>query len=102
MIQSTSKILLSQIKFLLDKNMLDMNAFTPQLEIISLKKILQDAVTISSGQAHLRSIKLNRKFKGSDIELQIDKMRTIQILLNLISNAIKFSPDNGEIDVECN
>lgn len=28
-------------------------------------------------------------------------MRTIQILLNLISNAIKFSPDDSKIDIEC-
>ena len=47
------------------------------------------------GQARLKAIKLNRKFDSSDIELQIDQMRTIQILLNLISNAIKFSPENG-------
>ena len=53
-------------------------------------------------QARLRAIKLKRKFNSSDIELQIDQMRTIQILLNLISNAIKFSPENGEIEIESN
>ena len=53
------------------------------------------------GQARIRGIKLNRKFHDSDVELQIDQMRTIQILLNLISNAIKFSPEDGQIDIEC-
>ena len=53
------------------------------------------------GQARVRGIKLNKKYKGTDVELQIDQMRTIQILLNLISNAIKFSPEDGKIDIEC-
>jgi signal transduction histidine kinase len=47
------------------------------------------------GQARTKDIKLIRVFKGKDITLQMDQMRTIQILLNLISNAIKFSPENG-------
>lgn len=53
------------------------------------------------GQARTKSIKLVKKFHGIDVDLQIDQMRTIQILLNLISNAIKFSPDNSKIYIEC-
>lgn len=53
------------------------------------------------GQASIRGIKLRTKFNGANVELQIDQLRTIQILLNLISNAIKFSPDSGSIEIEC-
>ena len=54
------------------------------------------------GQAKVRGLTLNFSFKQKDIRLQLDQMRTIQILLNLISNAVKFSPENAKIEIECN
>ena len=80
--------------------MLDQKVFVPQLERISLKKVLTDVISIMQGQARLRAIRIALKFTGKDIVLQIDQMRTIQILLNLISNAIKFSPEDSVIHLE--
>jgi len=41
-------------------------------------------------------------FEQKDVRLEADKMRTTQILLNLISNAIKFSYDDEKIKIKCN
>ena len=69
LIVSTSKILLSQIKFLLDKSMIDQKVFAPQLQKLSLKKLLRDTTAIMDGQAKIRCIKLVMIFKVDDVEL---------------------------------
>ena len=73
----------------------------PQLQQMSLKKVVCDTATMMIGQARLKNIRFSIKFAGDDIQLQIDLMRTTQILLNLISNAVKFSPENSKVEIEC-
>lgn len=51
-------------------------------------------------QAELQEIDIQCKFKGSDLILSMDKMRTIQILLNLISNALKFSGEYETVKIK--
>ena len=82
--------------------MIDQKVFAPQLEKVLLKKLLHDTVKIMEGQARVRGIKLIFEFKQDDVQLDLDQMRTVQILLNLISNAIKFSPDEEKIEIKCN
>ena len=81
--------------------MLDQKSFVSQLERLSLKKVITNATSIMKAQAMLRNIKIGVGFKCNDLMLDIDNMRTTQILFNLISNAIKFSNDSGRIIVKC-
>ena len=53
LIVSTAKLLLSQVKLTLDKNMLDNNAFTPNFEYYPLNKTIIDVTRILNGQAAL-------------------------------------------------
>jgi two-component system sensor histidine kinase EvgS len=84
---------------LLDKNLLEKGQFSPQLEHINLSKLVSETVAILQGQASLKNIeiKVNDDLNGKI--LNIDSLRTQQILINLISNAIKFSCQSGLIEV---
>jgi CO dehydrogenase/acetyl-CoA synthase delta subunit len=53
LIVSTAKLLLSQVKLTLDKNMLDNNAFVPNFEYYPLNKTIIDVTRILDGQASL-------------------------------------------------
>jgi len=45
----TSKLMLSQVKLLLDKNMLEHDLFLPNLEVASFNKSVADAISILRG-----------------------------------------------------
>ena len=53
LIVSTAKLLLSQVKLTLDKNMIDNNAFTANYEYYPLNKTIIDVARILNGQAEL-------------------------------------------------
>jgi hypothetical protein len=55
-------MLLAQVKFLLDKNLLEKKLFVPHYEKHSLRKILTDIVNIVQTQANLRKINIHLDF----------------------------------------
>ena len=82
--------------------MLDRQVFMPQLEFNSLKNVIRDAVDIMKGHATYSKISMVIVFKKEkDIILKIDRMRSLQIILNLVSNAIKFSLGGQSVQVIC-
>jgi hypothetical protein len=50
---STAQLLLSEVKLVLDKNMLDNNMFAPIYEFFPLKKTILEVVKILEAQAAL-------------------------------------------------
>jgi len=54
--------------------------------------IVRQAVAHNSGYAHGKSIELTLKFSPGMPHIQADELRLLQVLDNLIGNAIKFSP----------
>jgi len=53
LIVSTAQLLLSEVKLVLDKNMLDNNMFAPIYEFFPLKKTILEVVKILEAQAAL-------------------------------------------------
>jgi signal transduction histidine kinase len=64
-------------------------------------EILDEACEIFEVQAQTRSIQLRREKDSPLPPANIDRHRILQVLSNLIDNAIKFTPEGGTLTVRC-
>ena len=62
-------------------------------------KIVMESVETMWSVANLKNIRINADVKDRIPELVVDQERVKQVLINLIDNAIKFSPDGSVINV---
>ena len=91
--------LLGLINNILDLSKIEAGRMTQTLGTVDLKVALQSAVTDT---ASLRSTRRQRSVIDLDqgpLEVLADGLRLRQILLNLLANASKFTPEDGEITV---
>ena len=99
LIYNTAKLLNSQVQETLDRNLIGKNMVYAKLSYVSLANIVQEAVTLLAPQANFTQVSLKYYGPEKGVSVQIDHMRVMQILINFISNAIKFSPKNSTIIV---
>ena len=96
---STTQLLLSQVKLLLDRNMLEKNIFVPNLEMHSINNTINSVVRILEQQAELQHIKIKYQKLDKDVIVKIDLLRIQQIIINLLTNSLKFSKKDDSIIV---
>ncbi|MBI4970615.1 MAG: hybrid sensor histidine kinase/response regulator [Candidatus Omnitrophica bacterium] len=84
---------------LLDFSKLEAGKMKMEKEPADIKRIVQDAVDSMRPLAEKKRLKLEIVPPTEKIVVFADPLRIIQVLTNLISNAIKFTPEDGRIDV---
>lgn len=85
-------------------DLLDMSKFTANKMSISLKKVnlneLVDAVVTECNELYLKDKPINMIFNSSKKNIvNVDKSKIEQVLRNLLTNSIKFTPENGNIEI---
>jgi signal transduction histidine kinase/DNA-binding response OmpR family regulator len=65
-------------------------------------QIIRETTQDLAAKAHEKRIDLSFKsFAGEKLEISADRERIKQVLINLIVNAIKFTPEGGTVEVGC-
>jgi signal transduction histidine kinase len=97
-ILAAGKHLLSLINDILDLSKVEAGKMDLDLGPVSISNTLSSAVAMQRERAASKGIELGLDVQAID-SIQADERKVRQVLFNLLSNALKFTPAGGHIDV---
>jgi len=98
-IAAAAKHQLSLINDILDLSKVEAGRMELELTAFDLDTAIDNALTLVRERASRRSIVLGRAIDDPLGTIRADERKVKQVLLNLLSNALKFTPEGGRIDV---
>ncbi|MBP8081962.1 MAG: PAS domain S-box protein [Spirochaetes bacterium] len=90
--------LLRLINDVIDISKIEEGKFTLSIERVDMVSLLRSSVDMIAYQANQKNISVELSV-GGPFEVDADIKRIKQVLLNLLSNALKFTHENGRIEV---
>jgi signal transduction histidine kinase len=98
-IQSSGRHLLGLINDVLDFSKLDAGALELEEGAVDLNAVARESVRMLATQAGEARVRLQEQLHPSLPLMQADARRIRQIVLNLLANAVKFTPPEGEVRI---
>jgi PAS domain S-box-containing protein len=86
------------IKNLLSKSILESNEFVMAFKPVSINEIISNCIQDLEPQANKKRITITQECQP-DLMIKGDELGLLRVLTNLLDNAIKFSPQNGDLRV---
>ncbi|MDN5310299.1 MAG: hypothetical protein PWP14_1693 [Methanolobus sp.] len=99
-ILSSGKHLLEVINDILDLSKVESGKMELYYENFQVLEVLRNVGNIVSLLAKRKNISLFMSAQPESLRVSADKIRVKQILYNLISNSIKFTPENGYVRID--
>jgi two-component system phosphate regulon sensor histidine kinase PhoR len=86
----------SLIDDLLDLSRIESGVWTPEPDDISLGGLVDSAWNSLLPRQEDRNIELERDFP-SDLQIRVDRDALVQVLCNLLDNAVRYTPEGGSV-----
>jgi signal transduction histidine kinase/ActR/RegA family two-component response regulator len=93
--------LLGLINEVLDITRIEAGNFALSSEPVLAREVMNDVVELTRPLAARGNVHLIRETPGSDVFVLADRQRLNQVLLNLVSNAIKYNRQGGTVLLSC-
>lgn len=87
------------VENLLDTAKVDSGTFFLELRLVNAKALIDESFEMFKQAANEKEIKLVSQIENREYQIYCDHYRTLQVLSNIIGNALKFTPHGGRICV---
>jgi two-component system phosphate regulon sensor histidine kinase PhoR len=89
----------SLIQDLLELSKIEQQGFRLIVQELDLQSLLEEVITILAGKAEAKNIQLEFYCKQSHVLIKGDMDRLKQVFINLIGNAIAYTPPEGNVKI---
>ena len=100
-IQESGTTLLSKINDLLEIANIDSGCMELRESKTDLAEIIRHAVEFHSHRAFSGQINLRQHMPSQALMVEVDRIRMLQVITNLLANAIKYTSPGGTVDISC-
>jgi cell cycle sensor histidine kinase DivJ len=102
LIHESGAHLLDLINDVLDMSKIEAHRYELNKEFMDAREPVSAALRILRVQADAAGVKLRANLPGAPVEVEADRRALKQIVINLVSNALKFTPRDGAVIVALN
>ena len=99
-INESGEHLLALINDILDLTKIESGEFELNEQTIDVSKVINSCLILVQERVQKASLTLNCEIADGSLPLYVDQLRLKQILINLLTNAIKFTPAGGMITLK--
>lgn len=97
--KSNCERLIRLINDILDSEKIESGKLRLDLQIVDMRQLVQQALAANDGFAGQHGVRLLMRAPETPLHVRIDSDRMTQVLTNLMSNAVKFSPAGSPVEV---
>jgi signal transduction histidine kinase len=91
--------LLALINDMLDLSKVEAGRMELELGDVSLRRVFESGLTMHAERASLERIELGMRLEPGDITVRGDERKLRQVVFNLLSNAVNFTPAGGRVEL---
>ncbi len=96
LIHNAGQHLLKLINEVLDISRIESGDISMSMEVIALNHLLEEAYHYLKPLEKVRDINIETHFEP-DLKVRADRQRLLQVILNLLANALKYGPENTSV-----
>ena len=100
-IRGSQQHLLAIVNDLLNYGKIEAGGVTYERTKVSMQEVVDRVLTMVAPQAVRKELHLTQGPREPEVFALADALKTEQVVLNLVSNAVKFTPEGGSVTVTC-